>query len=108
MNTLWKLPSPLTSKFFSADNKLLSLVKETKVRRHISRKIRYFDKTTFEFIGEFKMETINKKYLIRLFDLENSDTVSLSYFISNKQKVYLERFSGLQMDLSRYDYFIES
>ena len=108
MNTAWKLPKQSQGKYVSSGNKLLSLVEKKTPPKLVTRKIRYFDKNTFEFINEVTMDEINKNYLIKLFDLKKDDTILLSYSINDRQKLYLERISGLNIALDKYDYFMES
>lgn len=107
MNTLWKLPAETSQKYVGPGNKLLSLVEISEPVYCPVRHIRYFDKQTFEFIGEVEMDEINIKYLRKIFKLEDNDKLLLSYEITKKQKMYMEKLSGLNINLEKYDYFME-
>jgi len=112
MNTSWKLPSGTSGKFVGAGNKLLSLVKSEKPltipSEQIVRHIRFFDKKTFEFIDEVEMTEIGSKYLRALFQLKINDPIVLSYPIGERQKKYMEKLSGIKINLAKFDYFMEN
>lgn len=119
-NTLWKLPTK--QKFVSADNKLLSLVTvNEEASPHITenqypsaepiqarRHLRFFDKQSYEFKGEVELHEVGEKYLRKLFNLTYKDKLLLSYPVSQRQKKFMERLSGISIDLSKNDYFLES
>ena len=107
-NTLWKLPITGEKHFVGKGNKLLSLIKRSVPITQIVYHIRWFDKKSYDFIGELKMDQINHKYLRKTFELEDNDKMLLSYVINQKHKKYLEKFSRLNIDLEKYDYFMES
>lgn len=70
-------------------------------------KIKFFNKQTFEFKGEVELVDVQTKYLKKIFELGNKDRMLESYKITSKQSKYMERLSGLKIDLKKYDYFLE-
>ncbi len=106
-NTLWKLPATSSQKFVGQGNKLLSLVIPHIPIKQLVHHIRFFDKKSFDFVGEVEMAEISEKYLRKLFDLKKNDPVLLSYAITHRQKKYMEKLSGLKINLGKYDYFME-
>ena len=106
-NTLWKLPTTKVRKFVGQENKLLSLVKRPTPIRQIIYHIRFFDKKSYDFVGEVEMDQISNKYLRKIFELEDNDNFLLSYVVTQKQKKYVEKLSGLKINLDKYDYFME-
>lgn len=106
-NTLWKLPTTKTQKYVGQGNRLLSLVKPPAPIKQLVHHIRFFDKKSFDFVGEVEMIEISEKYLRKLFKLKKNDPVLLSYAITPRQKKYMEKLSGLKINLDKYDYFME-
>ncbi len=106
-NTLWKLPTISTHKYVGQDNRLLSIVKTATPFKHLVHHIRFFDKNSFDFVGEVEMMEVGEKYLRTLFELKKNDPILLSYAITPRQKKYMEKLSGLKINLDKYDYFME-
>ena len=100
------------TKYVGSGNRLLTLVSNssnstaTTILRANPR-LKYFDKETFEFVDEISLVDIKDKYLKKIFELEDRDPLLQSYLVTAKQKKYMERLSGLEIDLDQYDYFME-
>ena len=97
----------IANKHAGKASQLLTLVPSKQGINQVKRHIRCFDKVSFEFVKEFELVRTNQKYLQSLFDLSESDQLLYSYPITGKQKPYIEKLSGIRLELNRYDYFLE-
>ena len=84
-----------------------SIVFETSNKTRMARSVRYFDRENCEFVGQQELIPVNESYLRKLFGLEEGNPMLFSYPITSKQKQFIERFTGLKMDLKKYEYFLE-
>ena len=66
------------------------------------------DCTVTSVVPSSSLMTVFAKYLRKIFELEDNDRLLLSYVITHKQKKYVEKLSRLNIDLEKYDYFMES
>jgi len=97
----------IVNKYISSGNKLLSVPRTPPPAMSTVPKIKYFDKKTFEFKGEVALVGVQIRYLKKIFELDNQDLMLISYPVTTKQKKYMQRISGLKIDLKKYDYFLE-
>ncbi len=95
------------NKYIGSGNKLLSLVKSSTPVKNPMPQIKYFDKRTFDFVGEADLMDVHVRYFKKIFGLTNNDPMLKSYPITNVQKKYMERLSGLELDLDKFDNFME-
>ncbi len=73
----------------------------------IERHIRFFDKDNCEFIGQQPMLPVNEDYLRKVFGVKDNNPMLFSYRITEKQQVFIERYTGLKLNLNRFEYFME-
>ncbi len=94
-------------KFVGPNNQLLSLVADNCPSQKVVRHLRIYCKTSCEFVEETPLEETNKKYLCRIFNLAADDELLLSYRVKTRQKKYLQVLAGRELDLEKFDYFME-
>ena len=71
------------------------------------RALRWFDSTTNELVDEAVLPAVTAKDLHKRSDtLDDVDAV-LCYAVTPKQAAFVAERSGVQLDLERYDYFVE-
>ena len=94
-------------KFVGSDNRILTLVDPSIPIKRAEPHLKYFDKKTFEFAGEVELLDVQDRYLKIIFGLDDGDPLLKSYSVRAKQKKYMERLSGVEIDLDKYDFFME-
>ncbi len=94
-------------KFVGLGNRFLTLVEPLVPIRRSEPHLKYFDKQTFEFVSEVELLDVQDRYLKKIFGLDEGDPLLKSYSVGTKQKKYMERLSGLEINLGKYDYFME-
>ncbi len=92
-----------TPKYIGSGVSVLAFLKPKPIRRNI----RYYDRQSCDFVGESPMKLTDDRYLRKLFRLDASDKILFSYEVTQLQKSYIERLSGLTIDLTKYQYFME-
>lgn len=97
----------LPKKISGSDNKFLTLVDPLVPITRAEAHLKYFDKQTFEFVGEVELVEVQDRYLKKIFGLHEGDPLLKSYSVGTNQKRYMERLSGMEIDLGKYDYFME-
>ena len=71
------------------------------------RVLRWFDPTTNELVDEAVLPAVTAEDLHRRFDtLDDVDAV-LCYPVTPKQAAFVGERSGVELDLERYNYFVE-
>ncbi|MBV1909426.1 MAG: hypothetical protein KUG78_08890 [Kangiellaceae bacterium] len=101
------LSLPATGKYVNQSNQLLSLVPDNKQSNKVERLLRRYCRLSCEFVDEVKMEETNKKYLCRIFGLDNNDKLLLSYPLKECHKKYIEKLAHTRIELEKFDYFME-
>jgi len=94
-------------KFVGSNNQFLTLVDPSIPIERSAPHLKYFDKQYFEFVGEIELLDVQDRYLKKIFGLDDQDPLLQSYSVTVKQKKYMERLSGLEIDLDKYNYFME-
>ncbi|MCF6192865.1 MAG: hypothetical protein L3J46_00840 [Kangiellaceae bacterium] len=94
-------------KFVGSDNRFLTLVDLSVPVKRAESHLKYFDKQTFEFVGEVELVEVQDRYLKKIFGLDVGDPLLKSYSVGTRQKKYMERLSDMEIDLDKYDYFME-
>ena len=106
-NSQWKSIDLSRVNSIDQGKQILELVSDNKSTNQLCRFLRFFCKSTHEFVGEIKMLEVNSKYLRRIFKLNKDDQMLLSYPVTKSQQKYIENISGQNLDLEQYEYFME-
>ena len=75
---------------------------------YVSCMLRYFDKNSEELIGEIKLPDTLLRDLQREFEIDRSNPMYDSYPIDSGVIEFVSTLGVDQIDLSRYDYFLET
>ncbi|WP_444997597.1 DUF7683 domain-containing protein [Aliikangiella sp. IMCC44359] len=84
-----------------------SITFEPTNQTRMARLVRYFDRETCEFVGQKKLIPVNEDYLRKIFELDVGNPMLFSYPVNRSQQEFIERFTGLKMNLQKYQYFLE-
>lgn len=77
-------------------------------RRNVRRVIRWFNRDTDELAGSAPMLNLDLRALQAMYDRPSDDPMYDCYPIGPIQATQLQAYVGVPIDLTRYDYFIES
>jgi len=94
-------------KLVGSNNRILTLVDPAISIKRAEPHLKYFDKQTFEFVGEVGLLDVQDRYLKKIYGLDDGDPLLKSYSVGIEQKKYMERLSGVEIDLDKFDYFME-
>lgn len=74
----------------------------------ISRKLAWFEKEDDTFVGEVRLENLDSATLQELFNVSEDKPMHSCYpLLTQKQVLYLQKFTFHQIDVLAYDYFLE-
>lgn len=75
--------------------------------KNIVRKLRGYEKNGDALILEIKLPPLDISYLQNLFGIDKDNPMYDAYEVHEKQKIVLEKYITEEIDLDRYDYFLE-
>ncbi|TQV81046.1 DUF7683 domain-containing protein [Aliikangiella coralliicola] len=73
----------------------------------VTHRIRIYDRASYDFIGQHEVMPIDIQVLQKIFDVSPDNPMLLSYRITQKQVALIERLTGLNLDLEKYQYFMD-
>ncbi len=71
------------------------------------RIIRYFDKTTEDFVGEITLPELPLDKLQILFGVDAKNPMYDSFLITEKEVDFIKNYHDIKFELDRFDYFLD-
>lgn len=76
--------------------------------QNISLELAWYEKEGDQFVGASILKGINLAELRKLFNLPPKDPMTYIYPVREIHVSFLQKFLNVEIELKKYDYFIES
>ena len=75
--------------------------------RKLWRSLTWFDKRNDEWVGEVRLRGVKLPQLQKLFAVPSDNPMYDCFKLEKKHATLVQKWSGVPIDLKRYDYFVE-
>jgi hypothetical protein len=74
----------------------------------ILRSLTWFDKRNDEWVGEVRLRRVSLRQLQSLFRVASNNPMYDCFKVESAHIPTIEKWTGLPLDLKKYDYFVEA